>query len=289
MMGKSKVRLAAIIPQNGNGYVKYTPFIKKPTKEKVSWEEVMNHIGNKLLHEGSDESLTVLTVNQVDEINVLKTDILLLIGLDENPSNFKNVSEYAKAVVVFNCSKDLYSIERYGDFIPSSQSDICSKVYETWDNFVKNPRAQHRKMYDISQELWQRNTPDDWKFLFLTLIDTFSDFSIKSVKSVTSTENTQLSQFDCMLKNCKDELINCFKDPKCRAALDCLNKCRGNDQVCSYRCITSHETPAFEKFALCILQRNNCMNNTAVMPIYPDPPPLTTFRGLFIMLVQILV
>jgi hypothetical protein len=116
--------------------------------------------------------------------------------------------------------------------------------------------------------------------MFLLLIDSFSDLSIKSVKSVTSTENTQLSQFNCMFSNCKDELINCFKDPVCRAALDCLNKCRGNDQVCSYRCITSHETPAFEKFALCILQRNNCMNNTATIPTYPDPQPMTMFRNM---------
>lgn len=62
-------------------------------------------------------------------------------------------------------------------------------------------------------------------------------------------------------------------------ALDCLNNCKGNDQVCSYRCITSHETAAFEKFAMCILQKNNCMGNTATMPVYPDPEPMTTFRG----------
>lgn len=62
-------------------------------------------------------------------------------------------------------------------------------------------------------------------------------------------------------------------------ALDCLNKCKGNDQVCSYRCITSHETAAFEKFAMCILQKNNCMGNTATIPMYPDPEPMTTFRG----------
>ena len=52
-----------------------------------------------------------------------------------------------------------------------------------------------------------------------------------------------------------------------------------SNQVCSYRCITSHETPEFEKFALCILQRNNCMGNTASIPLYPDPQPLAQFRG----------
>ena len=53
----------------------------------------------------------------------------------------------------------------------------------------------------------------------------------------------------------------------------------GNDQVCSYRCIVSYESEQFENFAKCILQRHNCMKNTAVAPIYPDPQPLSMFRN----------
>jgi hypothetical protein len=49
--------------------------------------------------------------------------------------------------------------------------------------------------------------------------------------------------------------------------------------VCSYRCIVSYETAEFENFARCILQRNNCMGNTATAPVYPDPAPLASFRG----------
>jgi len=56
---------------------------------------------------------------------------------------------------------------------------------------------------------------------------------------------------------------------------------RGNDQVCSYRCITSHESPNFEKFAYCILQRNNCMGYKALSPSYPNPAPMKTFRSEF--------
>jgi hypothetical protein len=82
-----------------------------------------------------------------------------------------------------------------------------------------------------------------------------------------------------MCNNCGDEMVNCFKNPTCRKALDCLNKCRGNDQVCAYRCITSYETQEFENFARCILQRHNCMQNSAVIPKTPDPAPLATFRG----------
>ena len=50
----------------------------------------------------------------------------------------------------------------------------------------------------------------------------------------------------------------------------------GNDQVCSYRCIVSYESEEFENFAKCILQRNNCMKNTAVAPVYPDPQVIAT-------------
>lgn len=49
--------------------------------------------------------------------------------------------------------------------------------------------------------------------------------------------------------------------------------------MCSYRCITSHESVKFEKFAYCILQKNNCMGNSATIPTYPNPAPLAQFRG----------
>lgn len=74
-------------------------------------------------------------------------------------------------------------------------------------------------------------------------------------------------------------MINCIGNPECKKALDCLNKCKANDQVCSYKCITSYETKDFEQFALCILQRNNCMGNSASIPLVPNPLPLSTFRG----------
>jgi hypothetical protein len=30
---------------------------------------------------------------------------------------------------------------------------------------------------------------------------------------------------------------------------------------------------------MCILQKNNCMGNSAIAPIYPDPQPMVDFRG----------
>ena len=50
-------------------------------------------------------------------------------------------------------------------------------------------------------------------------------------------------------------------------------------QVCSYRVIASYESPLFEAFSKCILQRHNCMGNSADIPMVPDPVPLSEFRG----------
>lgn len=50
-------------------------------------------------------------------------------------------------------------------------------------------------------------------------------------------------------------------------------------QVCAYRCITSYETKTMENFSLCVLQKNNCMGNSAQIPVLPDPTPLARFRG----------
>lgn len=50
-------------------------------------------------------------------------------------------------------------------------------------------------------------------------------------------------------------------------------------QVCSYRCIASHETPQFEAFSLCILQKHNCLGLSVQIPSRPSPSPMTSFRG----------
>lgn len=50
-------------------------------------------------------------------------------------------------------------------------------------------------------------------------------------------------------------------------------------QVCAYRCITSYETKTMENFSLCVLQKNNCMGNSAQIPVLPNPAPLARFRG----------
>ncbi|CAI6007676.1 unnamed protein product [Closterium sp. NIES-65] len=55
--------------------------------------------------------------------------------------------------------------------------------------------------------------------------------------------------------------------------------CIHHHQVCSYRCIVSYETPKFEAFSLCVLQKHNCLGMTAEIRDRPTVLPLTHLRG----------
>ncbi|CAI7761911.1 unnamed protein product [Closterium sp. NIES-54] len=56
-------------------------------------------------------------------------------------------------------------------------------------------------------------------------------------------------------------------------------QCGPTDQVCSYQCIVSYETPKFEAFSLCVLQKHNCLGMTAEIRDRPTVLPLTHLRG----------
>ncbi|CAI5928712.1 unnamed protein product, partial [Closterium sp. NIES-64] len=87
------------------------------------------------------------------------------------------------------------------------------------------------------------------------------------------------SSLQCMVGNCGPIIIECFLDEQCRTAINCLNECGPTDQVCSYRCIVSYETPKFEAFSLCVLQKHNCLGMTAEIRDRPTVLPLTHLRG----------
>lgn len=50
-------------------------------------------------------------------------------------------------------------------------------------------------------------------------------------------------------------------------------------QVCSYRVLASYECDELTNFSRCILERHNCLRNSASIPTEPAPPPLASFRG----------
>ena len=61
-------------------------------------------------------------------------------------------------------------------------------------------------------------------------------------------------------------------------SMACLHVC-SLVQVCSYRCIASHESAQFEAFSLCILQKHNCLGLHVKIPTRPSPEPMQAFRN----------
>jgi len=69
-----------------------------------------------------------------------------------------------------------------------------------------------------------------------------------------------------MVKNCGPQILKYLLDTNCQKALQCLKQCSHVDQVCSYRYIASSESPYFEAFSLCGLQKQNCLELDAKIP-----------------------
>lgn len=252
-----------------------------------------------------DELLTmnIVCVNDINlypsTINSIVSPVCMLVGFKDecsindsfsntlNIDGFKEILKDIPTVLTFDCSKSFTSFRKYdgiSDFElqqhKSLTKNAIANCYMHWmEPFEWERRNAIVNIITLVDDLWTRKSSDDILFLLLTLIDTFTSRHVKSVQAVTSPANTGWKELKCMVSNCGSEIFECLKDEKCRKAVSCLSKCRGNDQVCSYRCIVSHESPAFEKFAYCILQKHNCMHYSASIPSHPSPEPLTHFRG----------
>ena len=272
-------------------------FKTRPFDDPVTWQEALAHIQEKLRWEPintpgepalANIRMEVLTmaeaVTRGNAGGTSDASVVVLVDLppaEEDSDTGRGLTSFcqpATAVANFGCASDsLYtSIERFGDYYPASP---LNDILAFWDKWTKSRRFKDRALKDIATDLWQRKSTGDMLFMVLVLLDYFSDISIKSVKSVTSSETTSFNQVYCMCTKCTKQIANCLQNENCKKALDCLESCRGNDQVCSYRCIVSYESEEFEEFARCILQKHNCMSNTATAPVYPNPAPMTTFRG----------
>ncbi|CAH8263038.1 unnamed protein product [Arabidopsis lyrata] len=236
--------------------------------KSTSWEEVMLHTARRLkwVDEGyemlvfDDEILSsndqrALTLKQ--ELN--QTDILVVVAVNNSESvnwiltNSRNV----KNMICFESSSDL--MNRLGG------TDIGSV----------NQDKQVTEVVKTVGDAWERRNSDDIRFCLLVIINAY----IRPVPVLQNLRSKGFSTLTCMVKNCGLQILNCLLDPNCRKALQCLNQCSPVDQVCSYRCIASYESPYFEAFSLCVLQKHNCLELDAKIPEKPYVPPMTSFRG----------
>ncbi len=264
-------------------------FTKKPFNQPVSWSEVFAHEMVKMHWDYPDVDVACISYDDFvkknkDDRDSLNADICILLGFEDmsslEPLTESSLVKNALAVIPKECSEPVHvSLLRFGSFDPYSFFEPLLKLYDSSILGKNGHRAALRQTYEIGNEVWERQSTDDLLFALQCYLDALTDRNLPSVRAVTTTEKTGFEEVKCMCTNCAKELADCFADSTCRKALNCLNTCKGNDQVCSYRCITSYETPVFEKFALCILQKNNCMRNSAEIPILPDPIAMKTFRG----------
>lgn len=124
--------------------------------------------------------------------------------------------------------------------------------------------------------LYQRRSPLDLQFALLLL----ASWALgERLESVAAADSIGLDGLVCMATKCREPVLNCVRDETCKKALDCLDECGVNDQVCSYMCLRSYESPLFTKFSLCVMQKNNCLNNKATIQELPAVDSIPTWRG----------
>lgn len=146
-----------------------------------------------------------------------------------------------------------------------------------WKAFpVPTERKRLLELFETVRGFWKRGHSDDVLYSVLVVINAVL-VDIPAVSEIL--KPVTLQALRCMLGNCGAQIIDCQRNPACKAALSCLEQCAPNDQVCRYRCIVQYESREFEQFALCILQKHNCLQNHAAIPMSPDPAPLSHFRG----------
>jgi len=198
-------------------------------------------------------------------------DFVLLVGVQDaaQAAFLRKHTAGIACAVTYACCEELTSVSRL-HFQPASA--LLGALAATLPWARANRDAE---LLDNARRLFDRRTPSD--FLFATLL--LLDGAVAPVRTLTMNKRTTLANIACMARNCGSEVVSCVSDPQCKAALDCLEACSLNDQVCSYRCIVSYESPKFEAFTLCVLQKHNCLGNSAERPLLPAINPMTHFRG----------
>jgi len=241
------IRIVAIV---GQGSV-------SPLKS-ATWKEVMLHTSDKLKWVDDEYEMSVLTDKSlVNKSQISGMDLLMIVSVrdDDSISWLLENTHSIPNIFCFESSPLLQN--RLGGEHVASKLGVESSVVNS------------------VSDAWNRHNSDDIRFCILVIINAY----IKPVPSLKNLRAKGFSTLSCMVNNCGREVINCLLDKNCRKALQCLNACSPTDQVCSYRCIASYESPRLEAFSLCVLQKNNCLELDAEIPRKPVVQPQTTFRS----------
>jgi len=196
-------------------------------------------------------------------------DLVAFVGVEEEAAAVAPYAAAAPCLIAHDCAALLARQQRL-HFQPASALAAALSAALPWSRANRDAL-----LLEQAAELLRRNLPNDFVFALLLLCDA----AVAPVTTLTVSKRTGLGTLACMAQHCRDEVLECVGDTQCKAALDCLTDCGLNDQVCSYRCIVSYESPKFEAFSLCVLQKHNCLGNSASRPLLPAIQPMASFRG----------
>lgn len=277
--------------ENGDrvNLVVVAPLKARSTLNEANWDEVLSQMALRLSWADPTYHLSFIDVSEVPNTlsDISKPDIVFVIGARDLrfTRSIASLMDCCLNAVALDSSEELSSHSKVSGLgIESALVSLFSSMPSPIANIIEklipigSKARQAGKVMDLLRDLYSRKTSDDLLYSFLVMINA----GVRPVPAVANDARRSDAGLDaviCMVGNCLKEIGDCFKDPTCRKALDCLNGCAFNDQVCSYLCIASYETPALQEFSLCILQKHNCLGLKADIPQLPEVEPLKEFRG----------
>ena len=239
------------------------------------WEEVLEHMGRKVQWEAEENGYWGVQWCVQREEDYLahapEADMMLGFGLrndqwDEVLDTGRDALPPVRAF--FDCCQSAQALTKLGVFESTAFLVALQALL-----FPGEPRDD-KSVYDLVCTLFDRRTAEDLFYGILVIINAYC----VSIPFVGTTLASDAETQKRMFANCKDQILGCAKSADCRRCLSCLSGCAQNDQVCSYRCITSYENDEFAQFALCVLQRNNLLGLDAQIPQFPSVAAMQTFR-----------
>jgi hypothetical protein len=237
----------------------------------ASWKQVLDHMNTRLSWEDTDLSLQIYDAESLESLESSLDGVMVLDVHDVEMANqILDATNGFESFIAVKSNELLENANR----IKGSRIGLAEKILA----FFSKEREERLSASKVIEELVDRASSDDFFYSFLVYFNVASR-PIDSVVNSTKRSDAGLQELGCMLTKCPKEIFSCVTDPTCKTALDCLDSCAFNDQVCSYRCIASYESPQLQEFSLCILQKHNCLGLDASIPDKPPVVPMKSFRG----------
>ena len=276
IQGEVDVRIAVVAP------------LQEISPLGPNWGTVLPHIAERLTWSDSGLQMRIVDANNIENKETfVGVNAVVALGI-KNEALAQKILSTASDIGTFTALGSVDTLTNAARIagVPidtkdsSKLSGISGIIASIQAFFLPSARTAQRQSYAFAtmRELYSRHTSDDLLFSFLVLVNE-AERPVGAVSNSTKRTDAGIDELKCMVSNCGTEMFNCFTDSTCRTALDCMNECAFNDQVCTYRCIASYESSALEAFSLCIIQKHNCLGLTAEIPAYPNPPPMTSFQG----------